>query len=624
MNPSYIKRPNDKNAVRNQYMNLLALESANIQKNWNANQIFKETGQTKPNTLPDTRTTTDKRADLERLKLEVRSELSTITDAVIANDISQKLAEERDLLVFASDQIEFIKRELEIRYKNGFPAAVAISFITKLQKKYQMTEGVDMGLQQDIGGNGSEGMSYNMQDWQFMPTQEIYALYAVTIESIRTPTARKLAKELTNLKNNTPETRLYERAANLNPQYQGEVQERLKALLGDRMTSVELEEKVSKIKSYAAAGDLRTADSAMKELNETITEDSSRKNKIKEIQKIISRAEGEEGAVGGEWQDADETGQALEQAAAAPSPQGEEEEEEEEEEEPVEAEPIAGSPIPATAIPYVSTLEEFKKLTTAQAHIFLDANGIAPRPKHFTMIATRKGGKAALSERTLQQVIAVIHQQHQPESGKALQQVPNEEGMGLKKKRIVMGKGLAPKQATPTPKPFRSRANRLEHLIDKPMEKPKPYTPLGKYVIHKHKLQDGILQIKTAKGGTVGHFPTEAISSELSRVLRKIVGGSMVDFDEINELKDGDKSYLNKIVKTAHLSDKISVPKPDYGREKIELNRFQILKGEIGAGNDNKEMVKEFKILLMKFVNQGRVPRRQAMEILTELACQGM
>ena len=45
---------------------------------------------------------------------------------------------------------------------------------------------------------------------------------------------------------------------------------------------------------------------------------------------------------------------------------------------------------------------------------------------------------------------------------------------------------------------------------------------------------------------------------------------------------------------------------------------------EIGAGNDNKGMIREFKVMLMKFVNEGRVPRRQAHEILTDLAAQGL
>ena len=54
------------------------------------------------------------------------------------------------------------------------------------------------------------------------------------------------------------------------------------------------------------------------------------------------------------------------------------------------------------------------------------------------------------------------------------------------------------------------------------------------------------------------------------------------------------------------------------------MDHFNILKGEISAGNNNKELVKEFKLMLLKFVHEGRVPKRIAHEILIELAAQGL
>jgi len=48
-----------------------------------------------------------------------------------------------------------------------------------------------------------------------------------------------------------------------------------------------------------------------------------------------------------------------------------------------------------------------------------------------------------------------------------------------------------------------------------------------------------------------------------------------------------------------------------------------ILRGEIIAGNDNHSIIKEFKVMLMKFMTEGRIPRRQANEILQELLAIG-
>jgi hypothetical protein len=53
------------------------------------------------------------------------------------------------------------------------------------------------------------------------------------------------------------------------------------------------------------------------------------------------------------------------------------------------------------------------------------------------------------------------------------------------------------------------------------------------------------------------------------------------------------------------------------------MNRFQILKGQVLAGNDNKELIKEFKVMLLKFIHNGKVPRGQGMDIICDLMAMG-
>jgi hypothetical protein len=47
------------------------------------------------------------------------------------------------------------------------------------------------------------------------------------------------------------------------------------------------------------------------------------------------------------------------------------------------------------------------------------------------------------------------------------------------------------------------------------------------------------------------------------------------------------------------------------------------LKGQISAGNDSKELIKEFKVMLVKFSNDGRIKKNEAREILLDLAAMG-
>jgi hypothetical protein len=67
----------------------------------------------------------------------------------------------------------------------------------------------------------------------------------------------------------------------------------------------------------------------------------------------------------------------------------------------------------------------------------------------------------------------------------------------------------------------------------------------------------------------------------------------------------------------------MKVPCPTKSEEEQENDRFEILKGELSAGNDNAELVKEFKSLLFKFIQEGKIPRRQGHEILMDLTSLG-
>ena len=84
------QNPTDQAKFRQQYMANLALEAIVNDKNFQANKIYKKTGQV-PSQMTDTRTTAEKLADVERLKIDVRSELSEIADGMEANAIVQAL-----------------------------------------------------------------------------------------------------------------------------------------------------------------------------------------------------------------------------------------------------------------------------------------------------------------------------------------------------------------------------------------------------------------------------------------------------------------------------------------------------------------------------------------------------
>ena len=194
-------------------------------------------------------------------------------------------------------------------------------------------------------------------------------------------------------------------------------------------------------------------------------------------------------------------------------------------------------------------------------------------------------------------------------------------GMGMKKKgkpkNIVFGCGLA-KTATRPKKQFVEKIDFSEGL-----PKDKSYIPFGKYVLHKHKLTGGILQVKTIKGGAIPKLPTIGISPSLGKIIKKMVGGGLPTYDEMSALNEDEKNTLYKVFKLSQIDKADMLPSPDKTKEEQEMNRFQILKGQIQAGNDNADLIKEFKCMLMRFISGGKIPRGQGMDIVCELMSLG-
>jgi hypothetical protein len=183
------------------------------------------------------------------------------------------------------------------------------------------------------------------------------------------------------------------------------------------------------------------------------------------------------------------------------------------------------------------------------------------------------------------------------------------EGAGIKGKGIK-GRGLVKSKSFPTIK--------AEGGIP-PMER---FAKFGRYVIDKQKLKDGQCVVRFDSGACIHKIPARRIGKEVQNVLTKISGGSMPSYEDINALNQDDRRYLYNIQKLAKMDAQI--PSPDKDAETKDMEDFEKMRGQILAGNDNKDLLKRFKLTLLKFAKDGRIPRREVNEILIEMASLGM
>jgi len=146
------------------------------------------------------------------------------------------------------------------------------------------------------------------------------------------------------------------------------------------------------------------------------------------------------------------------------------------------------------------------------------------------------------------------------------------------------------------------------------------YVPFGKFIINRKKLADGIIMIKRPNGAFMGNLQSKRISNNLKNVFDKIVGGNVPTYNDYDKLDDDEKEYLKYVSSKANLEDKLAVPTPKKDEDEKLINKYEVIRGQICAGQDNKEMIQEFKKLLVVLCDKKLLPRRQVSDILIDLA----
>ena len=147
------------------------------------------------------------------------------------------------------------------------------------------------------------------------------------------------------------------------------------------------------------------------------------------------------------------------------------------------------------------------------------------------------------------------------------------------------------------------------------------YYKFGKWLVNLHRLNgEGIFVVRRPSGSGIAEFPSIKVSEKLGNVFKKMIKGGSLTYSDINGLTEAEKVYLHKVSSKAQIVDKFDIPAPPKEEVDKEIHTFEVMKGEILAGNDNAELIKKFKLLLVKLMRTSKINRKQGYEILEELA----
>ena len=149
------------------------------------------------------------------------------------------------------------------------------------------------------------------------------------------------------------------------------------------------------------------------------------------------------------------------------------------------------------------------------------------------------------------------------------------------------------------------------------------YRDFGINKINHKKLDDGILTVRRKSNTNIPDMPSKRISRKLQKIIKHISGGGIPDYNDLNNLEDGEKDYLHKLISKSNMNERLSVPAPSKDQEEKDFHQFEVMKGEIMSGNDSKELVKKFKVLILKLSKQNVLPKNEVQELLEDLLSLG-
>ena len=183
------------------------------------------------------------------------------------------------------------------------------------------------------------------------------------------------------------------------------------------------------------------------------------------------------------------------------------------------------------------------------------------------------------------------------------------------------GLGMKLKKGTGLAKKTRIRVPKVKVGVGLADKKEPPYRQLGKYVIHWKQLNDNdMLNVKYKSLGRIPQFKPIPISDVFKDYLIDVMETGKHNNRHYESIPVEERKIWEKIINGAGLAEQLKIKKTKSNEDETEMERFEMLKGQYIAGNNNPNVVRELRRFVVKFLGDGRLKRNQALDLLLELS----
>lgn len=147
------------------------------------------------------------------------------------------------------------------------------------------------------------------------------------------------------------------------------------------------------------------------------------------------------------------------------------------------------------------------------------------------------------------------------------------------------------------------------------------YREYGKYAIHMPQLeQQDILNVKYKSLGQVPKYKPIPVSDVFRDFILDLLENGKPNVRVYNQISPEERKLFEEMSIGAGVWNGLGLKRTTTSMEDEENKRFEILRGEYLAGNNNPKLLSELRRLVVKMMNDSRIKKRQGIELLMELS----
>ena len=147
------------------------------------------------------------------------------------------------------------------------------------------------------------------------------------------------------------------------------------------------------------------------------------------------------------------------------------------------------------------------------------------------------------------------------------------------------------------------------------------YLSFGKYVIHMgHLLDKNVANFKYPSLGSIPSIKPLTIGEDYKDFILDTLDNQKPNERLFNKLTQDEQRHFERVVSGAGLVDAFKLKRTRTAQEKNDTERFELLRGEVMAGNNSEKVLKELRGLIVRFINEGRIHQREGTTMLMEIS----